>query len=77
MGDDAKRFSYPNGIVSLFGLKPQTIMALAELIIARKPKIAQLILKKRLDCNFIESELEDTERGSGGFGSTDSKTVNK
>lgn len=77
MGDDAKRTSYPNGIVTVFGLRPQTIGALAELIIARKPKIAQLILKKRLDCLFVESELEDTERGAGGFGSTDSKTVNK
>jgi len=77
MGDDAKRKSYPNGIVSLFGLKPQTIATLAELIISKKPKIAQLILKKRLECNFIESELDNTDRGSGGFGSTDSKTVNK
>lgn len=77
MGDDAKRHSYPNGIVSVFGLRPQTIGTLAELIIAKKPKIAQLILKKRIECNFVEAELESTERGSGGFGSTDSKTVNK
>jgi len=77
MGDDVKRKSYPNGIVSLFGLKPQTIATLAELIISKKPKIAQLILKKRLECDFIESDLDNTDRGSGGFGSTDSKPVNK
>lgn len=77
MGDDARKTSYPNGIVSVFGLRPQTIASLAELVIQKKPKIAQLILKKRLECEFVESDLSETERGSGGFGSTDSKTVNK
>jgi len=77
MGEEAKRTSYPSGIVSVFGLKPQTIASLAELIIAKKPKIAQLILKKRIDCTFTEEGLEETERGSGGFGSTDLKTINK
>lgn len=77
MGEDTKRTIFPGGIVSAFGLKPQTIAAFAELIIAKKPKIAQLILKKRLDCSFVEEDLTETERGDGGFGSTDSKTVNK
>ncbi len=77
MGDDAKKHSYPNGIVSVFGLKPQTIKSFAELVVARKPKLAQLILKKRIDCSFVEEEISETDRGSGGFGSTDLKTVNK
>jgi dUTPase len=76
MGSDARKTSYPNGIVSVFGLRPQTINALAELVIQKKPKIAQLILKKRIECDFVSSELEETERGSGGFGSTDSEPVN-
>jgi dUTP pyrophosphatase len=34
-------------------------------------KIGQLVVLPRLDINWIESdELDDTERGSGGFGST-------
>jgi dUTPase len=77
MGSDARKTSYPNGIVSVFGLRPQTIASLAELVVQKKPKIAQLILKKRIDCDFVSSDLEDTDRGSGGFGSTDLKTVNK
>lgn len=76
MGGDARKTSYPNGIVSVFGIKPQTIAALADLIVERKPKIAQLILRKRIECEFVSSELEDTERSSGGFGSTDLKTSN-
>lgn len=46
----------------------------ANLIIGKKPKIAQMILRKRLDTTFEEVEdLEETDRGAGGFGSTDSK----
>ena len=34
-------------------------------------RIAQLILQKRYDMDFVEvEELEATERGAGGFGST-------
>lgn len=34
-------------------------------------RIAQLVVTPVLACNFIESdELDDTERGEGGFGST-------
>ena len=37
-------------------------------------KIAQLILLPRLTMNFKEvNELNETERGNGGFGSTDNK----
>lgn len=34
-------------------------------------KIAQLILEKVYPCEFITGELSDSERGEGGFGSTD------
>ena len=37
-------------------------------------RIAQLILQKRYDMDFVEvEELEATERGAGGFGSTGKK----
>lgn len=37
-------------------------------------KIAQLVLRKREDADIlVVNTLEDTERGEGGFGSTDSK----
>jgi dUTPase len=76
MGRDARKNSYPNGIVDALGFKPQNIMSFAELVVLNKPKIAQLVLKKRIDCTFVNEELEETERGSGGFGSTDLEPVN-
>ncbi len=74
MGYETKSNSYPNGIVSIFGLKPQTMSGLAELILSKKTKLAQLVLRKRIDFKFISSEIEETQRGSSGFGSSDSRT---
>ena len=62
---------FPNGLVKIFGLRPQTMPALADLIIKNKPKLFQAILRKRNNCNFVVQELEETGRGDGGFGSTD------
>jgi dUTPase len=70
---DFAHSNYPNGIVKIFGLRPQTMPALADLIVKNKPKLFQLILKKRNDCKFVLEDLSDTERADGGFGSTDSK----
>ena len=40
-------------------------------VVKHGDRIAQLILQKRYDMDFVEvSELENTERGAGGFGST-------
>ena len=37
-------------------------------------RIAQLVIQKHLECDFIEvDELAETERGQGGFGSTGTK----
>lgn len=42
-----------------------------ERIIRHGDRIAQLILQKRYDMDFVEvDELDATERGTGGFGST-------
>lgn len=37
---------------------------------AKGQKIAQLVLKPVIQANYMESELEDSDRGMGGFGST-------
>lgn len=76
MGRDARKNSYPNGIVSVFDIRPQTISSLAQLIVQKRPKIAQLVLKRRIECEFVSADLDQTDRGSGGFGSTDLKVVN-
>lgn len=40
-------------------------------IVKHGDRIAQLILQKRYDMDFVEvTELDATERGAGGFGST-------
>lgn len=40
-------------------------------VVKHGDRIAQLILQKRYDMDFVEvSELDATERGAGGFGST-------
>lgn len=71
MGGEPNRITYPNGIVKIFGLRPQTMMAVSDLIIKNKPKMFQAILRKRLDCEFSVEALAQTDRGDGGFGSTD------
>ena len=37
---------------------------------AKGQKIAQLVLKPVIQANYMESELENSDRGMGGFGST-------
>jgi len=71
MGGDSSRTTYPNGIAKMFGLRPQTMKAASDLILKHKPKMFQAVLRKRLDCDFSVQPLEDTDRGDGGFGSTD------
>ena len=71
MGFDNVRESFPNGMVSIFGARPQNLTALSRLILLKKPLLFQAILKKRLSCDFQLEELDSTDRSSGGFGSTD------
>ena len=43
-------------------------------VIAEGERIAQIVITPYLAVDFIESdELDDTERGQGGFGSTGTK----
>jgi dUTPase len=46
--------------------------SLADLVLKHKSKLFQAVLRKRNDCDFIVQGLEETSRGEGGFGSTDS-----
>ena len=74
IGTSNERTSYPSGMVNTLDAKPTSIMEVANLIIAKQPKIAQMILRKRIDTSFEEAEeLDETDRGSAGFGSTDKK----
>lgn len=70
-GTSSERDTYPSGMVNALDAKPTSMNEVANLILGKKPKIAQMILRKRIDTSFSEvEELEETERGSGGFGST-------
>jgi len=71
MGGEPAKNTYPNGIIKIFGLRPQNMSAVADLIIRHKPSLFQAVLRKRLDCEFSVQSLEETDRGDGGFGSTD------
>lgn len=72
MGTEPKNISFPNGIVKMFGARPTTMSAVGDLILQKKPYLFQLILRQRLDCDFLQVEsLSETQRGAGGFGSTD------
>jgi dUTP pyrophosphatase len=72
MGTEPKNVTFPNGVVKIFGSRPSTMSSVADLILQRKPYLFQLILRKRLDCEFeVVQTLDQTDRGAGGFGSTD------
>ena len=63
---------YANGLVKIFETRPQSMVSVADLILSKKPCMFQAILRKRNNCDFVVDDLSETERGSGGFGSTDS-----
>lgn len=72
MGQEQTNVSFPQGLVKLFGTRPPTMNAVAQQVLMNKPKLCQLILRKREDTEFkVVGELDETMRGSGGFGSTD------
>lgn len=65
---------FPGGVVKTLDARPTSLSEVANLLISKKPKIAQMILRKRIETSFEEvSSLDETERGEGGFGSSDSK----
>jgi dUTPase len=74
-GKGSENKPYPQGIVRIFNSRPGSMTILSSLILDKKPCLFQAILRKRLDCNFVIENLEDTERNDGGFGSTDELTI--
>jgi dUTPase len=71
LGGKHERDVFPTGIVFALDAKPVSLTEVGNLIIAKKARIAQMILRKRIESEIIEVDsLSSTERGSGGFGST-------
>jgi dUTP pyrophosphatase len=67
---------FPSGLIKLFDTKLTSMRDVANIILKKKPYLCQLILEKRQNAEFVLAEdLEETDRGEGGFGSTDSKRV--
>jgi len=60
-----------SGLVNIFERKLTSMRSVADAILKHKPKMCQLILRKRLTADFIDDTLEETERSDEGFGSTD------
>ena len=72
VGNGTEKDQYPGGMVKALEARPASMSEVAGLIIAKKPRIAQMILRKRLDFTIqeVSGELTSTERSDGGFGST-------
>lgn len=69
-----KSQQFANGIIEFEGKRYRTLSSLAEAILRDKPVITQLILRRRYESEFVEvQELSETQRGDGGFGSTEVK----
>ena len=72
MGQEQTNIAFPQGIVKIFGSRPNTMNAVAQQILIHKPSLCQMILRQRMDSEFkAVEELDETARGHGGFGSTD------
>lgn len=62
---------YTDGIVNN---KVHTIGQAANIVLVNRPVLFQMILRKRYDAEFEQVDsLTETERGDGGFGSTNPK----
>jgi dUTP pyrophosphatase len=72
VGNGTERDQYPGGMVKALEARPASMSEVAGLIMSKKPRIAQMILRKRLDFTIqeVDEDLSATERSSGGFGST-------
>jgi dUTPase len=64
----------PMGIVEIFGTKVSSMRGVGQAILKHKPTLFQMIMRKKHSVEFEVASLEETERGDGGFGSTDAKT---
>lgn len=61
----------PMGIVDIFGTKVSSMRGIGQAILKNKPTLFQMIIRKKHSVDFEIASLEETERGDGGFGSTD------
>lgn len=68
---DTEKTQYPSGIVKLLDAKPVSISEVAKQILTKKPRMSQMILRKRYDFVLTEvEELDQTVRADGSFGSS-------
>lgn len=66
------RESYPSGMIRALDARPTSLHEVSMLILNKKPKLAQMIMRKCIDTSFEEVvDLDQTDRGAGGFGSSD------
>lgn len=74
VGNSSERDQYPGGMIKALDARPSSMSEVANLILSKKPKIVQMILRKRIDFAIqeVSESLSETDRGGGGFGSTDS-----
>jgi dUTPase len=72
MGQGNEYTSFPNGIVNIFGKRPISLRNVSQLILNEKPVLVQMILRERINSEFvIVEDLDERIRGDGRFGSTD------
>ena len=64
---------FASPIIEMFGQKLTSMTGIAASILKNQPRMTQLVLRKRLDCQFVEGEVSETARGAGGFGSSGSR----
>lgn len=74
IGTGEKTAQYPSGMIRMLESRPTSMVEVANLILAKKPRIAQMILRKSINTSFVEEvQLDTTERNLDGFGSTGDK----
>jgi len=74
VGNGSEKTQYPGGMIKALDARPASMSEVANLILSKKPKLMQMILRKRLEFSIqeVSDTLAETARGDGGFGSTDS-----
>ena len=68
----SKNQQFASGIIDFEGKRYRNLATLADDIVEKKPVLTQLVFRQRYKSEFLAvEELPDTERGEGGFGSTE------
>jgi dUTP pyrophosphatase len=69
-----KSQQFATGLVEFENMRYRNLASLGEAIVRLKPVLTQLVLRRRYDSDFrVVDELNESERGDGGFGSSEKK----